>query len=369
MAIVTTDNKHYKDIANTIRELDQSSDEIMPEEMADRIFEAGDVRYNLGYGDGNKEGRDQGYEVGYNEGKDEGLDQGRQEQKSIMFGLLSRDFETIEKEYLDGMTYIGGYAFANYGKLKTARIPESVITFRGAAFQHCTALETLELHEKFKHIYASALHGCTNLTKLTIPASVEELSGNSLRIGSADNKATIIMKGMTPPMVSSNTFNKDFLDKIIVPVGCGDVYKSATNFSAFADYIKEDWFYESNATVYENAIFIDEDVCNTARVHRYLIIEAFATSQAEEYITGGDSIATLEEFSLVGVGSVEYGGDISVGYNCIDLYNYYTEEELNSLIGVANHSVSFTYTPDEYFIGAGGMDFHFRYGFSEVMIE
>ena len=47
------------------------------------------------------------------------------------------------------------------------------------------------------------------------------------------------MKPTTPPEISSNTFTSSKLNKIIVPVGCGEAYKSATNWSNFADYIEE----------------------------------------------------------------------------------------------------------------------------------
>ena len=42
-----------------------------------------------------------------------------------------------------------------------------------------------------------------------------------------------------PPTISSSTFKTDTLAKIIVPAGCGDTYKAATNWAAFADYIEE----------------------------------------------------------------------------------------------------------------------------------
>ena len=65
------------------------------------------------------------------------------------------------------------------------------------------------------------------------------IGGNALQIGSSTNKAIITMKPTTPPTIASNTFDASKLNKIIVPVGCGDAYKNATNWSNFADYIEE----------------------------------------------------------------------------------------------------------------------------------
>lgn len=182
---------------------------------------------------------DKGYSEGYVEGIEVGFNDGDAYRRAMMFGIIGRDFETIEKEHLDGLPYVGGYAFYNYTKLKTIRLPESVDHLKGAAFQNCTALTTVELNETLKYISANAFQGCTALTALTIPASVQDIAGNALRIGSATNKATITMLGTTPPTISSTTFLIGSLSKIIVPVGCGEAYKTATNWSAFADYIEE----------------------------------------------------------------------------------------------------------------------------------
>lgn len=47
------------------------------------------------------------------------------------------------------------------------------------------------------------------------------------------------MLSTTPPTIQSDTFYANYLNKIIVPKGTGDAYKSATNWSAYADYIEE----------------------------------------------------------------------------------------------------------------------------------
>lgn len=233
MAIVTTDDKYYHDIAEKIRELDHTTDKIKPEEMADRLYEACDVQYNEGYLRGNEDGESTGHERGVADG----LSQGRKERNDIMFGILGRDFETIEKEHLDGLPYVGGYAFYNYTKLKTIRLPESVDHLKGAAFQNCTALTTVELNNTLKYISANAFQGCTALTSLTIPASVKDLAGNSLRIGSTTNQATIHMMGATPPTISSTTFNFGALLEITIPKGSLAAYCSETNWADVIDSV------------------------------------------------------------------------------------------------------------------------------------
>ena len=80
---------------------------------------------------------------------------------------------------------------------------------------------------------------CRNMTSITIPSSVTNISGRALWIGTETNKSTIIFESETPPTIITNTFYNKYLKEIIVPKGTLDVYKSATNWSNFADYIVE----------------------------------------------------------------------------------------------------------------------------------
>lgn len=80
---------------------------------------------------------------------------------------------------------------------------------------------------------------CNSLTSITIGNSVTSIGGLALQIGSSTNKAVITMKPTTPPQIANNSFEKRYLEKIIVPKGTGATYKAATNWSALADYIQE----------------------------------------------------------------------------------------------------------------------------------
>lgn len=221
-------------IADHIRSSLSTDEKMGLDRMAELLPEAFDTEWNSGFSAGNDEGYDQGYEIGH----DQGRKQGKADRNTIMYGILGRDFETIEKEDLDGLPYVGGYAFYNYTKLKTIRLPESVDHLKGAAFQNCTALATVELNDTLKYISANAFQGCTALQELTIPASVKDLAGNSLRIGSTTNPATIHMMGATPPTISSTTFNIGALSAITIPKGSLEAYRSGTNWADVCDNIE-----------------------------------------------------------------------------------------------------------------------------------
>lgn len=130
--------------------------------------------------------------------------------------LVDGSLTTITAEDLAGVTKIRDYAFWNCFSLTSITLPDSIISIGSGAFSNCSAL-----------------------TRITIPNSVQNIGANALRIGSSTNKATITMKPTNPPTIYSTTFNTSKLNKIIVPVGCGDAYKSSTNWSDFADYIEE----------------------------------------------------------------------------------------------------------------------------------
>lgn len=168
----------------------------------------------------------------------------------------------IDVIFGSGLTQIGSYAFRNCTSIENIIIPDSVTSIgtytfngctslvsvilgkgikeaKGYAFQNCTSLTSITFGDETTRISSSCLSGCTSLTNVTIPATIKYVESGALQIGSSTNKATITFLGNTPPSISSNIFNADYLEKIIVPIGCGDAYKSATNWANFADYIEE----------------------------------------------------------------------------------------------------------------------------------
>lgn len=139
----------------------------------------------------------------------------------------------------NSVTSIGDDAFSQCIALTQINIPNGVTMINTNTFYYCEALTQITIPNGVTRIGSSAFYSCTELTELTIPANVTLISYNALEIGSTTKKATITMKPTTPPKIYANTFKDSKLNKIIVPVGCVDAYKSATNWSKFADYIEE----------------------------------------------------------------------------------------------------------------------------------
>ena len=173
-------------------------------------------------------------------------------------GCSSLTSVTIDND----VTRIGDFAFANCTKLASITIPDGVTTLGRSPFSSCRSLTSVTIGNGVKVITDSAFancakltsiiipdgvtalggyafDGCSSLTSITIPNRVAYINNFSLRIGSSTNKAVITMKPTTPPQITNNSFNKNYLEKIIVPKGTGATYKAATNWSALADHIQE----------------------------------------------------------------------------------------------------------------------------------
>lgn len=154
-------------------------------------------------------------------------------------GYMFQNCQWLEEVYIpDSITAIGDCAFENCTRLKKIRLPVGLTKMNTFLLSY-TALESLDIPNTVTEIGSYAMQGISELTNLIIPENVTKIGNDALQIGSATNKATITMLRTTPPSIQSRTFNASYLNQIIVPVGCGDAYKTATNWATFADYIVE----------------------------------------------------------------------------------------------------------------------------------
>ena len=106
----------------------------------------------------------------------------------------------------------------------------------------CTSLTSVHL-PKIKVLGSSAFSGCTSLETLTLGADIESIGHFALSCGSLSKKTTIIIEATTPPVINENAFDvntyRDCIAKIVVPKGCGNAYKTATNWVIVANLIEE----------------------------------------------------------------------------------------------------------------------------------
>ena len=79
--------------------------------------------------------------------------------------------------------------------------------------------------------------GCTSLTSITIPNGVTSIGRNAFY--NCTSLTDIYLNPTTPPPLG-NTGAMPYTTTIHVPIGSGDAYKSATNWSYHSDRIVAD---------------------------------------------------------------------------------------------------------------------------------
>lgn len=169
---------------------------------------------------------------------------------------------SVTAEDLAGATSLRSSAFSNCNKLQRISIPFGVTTLGDSVFLSCTNLTSVDIPNSVTSIPRQAFMACYQLSNLTIPSSVTSIGdyafysmremsmiyipalvtsiGNSVFYG-CTSLHTVTIGAATPPTLGSNAFIRcDVLTQIRVPVGCGGVYRSATNWSAYADIIVEE---------------------------------------------------------------------------------------------------------------------------------
>ena len=135
----------------------------------------------------------------------------------------------------DTVTTLGIYFVQGCTNLKDVTIGKGVKQIGNGVFDGCTALEYVEIPDNVTSISWYVFQRCSNLKKLKIGTGITSISGcfsgcNSLK--------EIIILAENPPKFDAQNLNQLPADCVIkVPTNSVEAYKSATNWSARADYI------------------------------------------------------------------------------------------------------------------------------------
>ena len=128
-----------------------------------------------------------------------------------LINLIERDGTTFDIP--DGTTKIGSYAFYTYERLTDITIPSTVTSIGAYAFYSCKVLNSVTIPNSVTTIGYYAFCKCPFLESITIKAT-------------------------TPPKLYSGAFDNTNNCPIYVPAASVDAYKTATNWSTYADRIQ-----------------------------------------------------------------------------------------------------------------------------------
>lgn len=108
-----------------------------------------------------------------------------------------------------------------------------------AAFEGCHSIKNILIPDSVNEIGDRVFRNCWNLRKIDIPRSVSRI-GNGV-FGNCYSLSEIHMKSSTPPVLDdAHAFSEWIPLNIYVPHGSLNAYKTATNWSYYADRIREE---------------------------------------------------------------------------------------------------------------------------------
>lgn len=137
----------------------------------------------------------------------------------------------------DGNTWLNNNTFLGCARMKYMSLPNGVTSIPYSFAETCARLERITLPESVTSIGERAFYGHA-MGSVTIPRAVTAIDKQAFypAYTYAGKNAEIHMTPATPPtLANSSGFYKAF--EIYVPSESMEAYKTATNWSSFADYM------------------------------------------------------------------------------------------------------------------------------------
>ena len=134
------------------------------------------------------------------------------------------------------LTSIGYSCFSEARCLQKINVPAGVIALPDYVFNGCQSLKQVELKEGLKTIGNNAFNGVRALQTLILPSTVTSIGNNAFFTSYCLPSVTVL--ATTPPTLGSTAFKSNRIKKIYVPAESVEAYKSATNWSNYAEKIE-----------------------------------------------------------------------------------------------------------------------------------
>ena len=156
---------------------------------------------------------------------------------SIDYGAFYNCSSLTSISIPSSVTSIRTSAFYSCSGLTSIEIPANVTSIDYGAFEDCSGLETVTFGEnsKLKIIGNYVFRYCSSLTSISIPSSVTSIGSNAFQY--CRSLTSMRIEATTPPTLRNTNAISSATTQIQVPMASVEVYKTATNWSNFADII------------------------------------------------------------------------------------------------------------------------------------
>ena len=143
----------------------------------------------------------------------------------------------IEITIPDSVTSIGNTCFKNCSSLTGITIPNGVISLSSQCFYGCSSLTGITIPESVTSLRDWCFSICSSLKEITIPDAVTSIEMYCFYL--CRSLTSVTCKATTPPNLGATAFYSNPSTMVIyVPAESVDAYKSATNWSKYADKIQ-----------------------------------------------------------------------------------------------------------------------------------
>ena len=141
-----------------------------------------------------------------------------------------------------GITSIGAYAFQYCTNLALTELPAGITSIGNRTFRDCTNLALTELPAGITSIENEAFYNCKSLTEMTCLGNITTIKSNAFAYCAELSKFALPNITSVPTLSSTNVFGNTPIASgtgyIYVPDDLVESFKSATNWSTYADQIK-----------------------------------------------------------------------------------------------------------------------------------
>lgn len=134
---------------------------------------------------------------------------------------------------LSGSTVLFG--IAGESGIENISLPNSIVQINKRCFSFMKKLISINIPEGIAEISGHLFGYCVKLNTVTLPSTITSIDSHAFS-DAASNGLSITIKAITPPILN-NTFKNVSITQIYVPAESVEAYKTATNWSTYADKI------------------------------------------------------------------------------------------------------------------------------------